>query len=279
MVRQICFMVMPFGTKTTGLNPGDGPTEVNFDTLWENAIAPLLEDLGYAPLRADADAGSLIINAMLERLVYSDLILADISIPNANVYYEIGVRHAARQRGCVLIAAEWSRPLFDVAQMRRLTYPLPQSTVTPDIAQQIRDRLTPTIQDMAIKPSPVHETVPAVINSLDQALPDLTEVRQELAAPERIAQFKAEMEALANLLADIRRVRSIPYFEKDRKKAKALEIRDRIHSSKTVQDALRLEILNLLRDCAGWQETLDYIESMPPIIKNLGDFHKTKYLR
>jgi tetratricopeptide (TPR) repeat protein len=277
-MRQICFMVMPFGIKSTGLKPGEGPTEVNFDTLWNNAIAPLLEDLGYAPIRADADAGTLIVKAMLERLVYADLILADLSIPNANVYYEIGVRHAARQRGCVLIAADWSRPLFDVAQMRHLTYPLPTSTVGPDLAQQIRDRLKPAIQDMAIKLTPVHETVPALINALDEALPNLSQVRQDLADPERVEKFRAEMETLSDLLADIRRTRSIPNFEKDRKKAKALEIRDRIESSQTVQDALRLEVLSLIRDCVGWQETLDYINTMPPILKGRPEVQEQKLL-
>jgi tetratricopeptide (TPR) repeat protein len=277
-MRQICFMVMPFGTKSTGLNPGEGPTEVNFDTLWEKAIAPLLEDLGYAPIRADADAGSLIVKAMLERLVYADLILADLSIPNANVYYEIGVRHAARQRGCVLIAADWSRPLFDIAQMRRLPYPLPTSTVDLDLAQQIRDRLKPAIQDMAIKSSPVHETVPALINALDEALPNLSQVRQDLADPERIEKFRAEMEALSDLLADIRRTRSIPNFDKERKKAKALEIRDRVESSQTVRDALRLEVLTLIRDCVDWKATLDYINTLPPILKDRPEVQEQKLL-
>jgi tetratricopeptide (TPR) repeat protein len=277
-MRQICFMVMPFGTKSTGLKPGEGPTEVNFDTLWENAIAPLLEDLGYAPIRADADAGSLIINDMLKRLVYSDLILADISIPNANVYYEIGVRHAARQRGCVMIAADWSRPLFDIAQMRRLTYPLPTSTVDLELAQQICDRLQPAIQDMAHKASPVHETVPAVINALDESLPQLGQVRQDLADSERVEKFRADMEVLANLLADIRKTRSIPNFDKDRKKAKALEIRDRVESSQTVRDALRLEVLSLIRDCVGWKETLNYIEGMPPILKDRPEVQEQKLL-
>jgi tetratricopeptide (TPR) repeat protein len=277
-MRQICFMVMPFGTKSTGLNPGEGPAEVNFDTLWNNAIAPLLEDLGYAPIRADVDAGFLIIKAMLERLVYADLILADLSIPNANVYYEIGVRHAARQRGCVLIAADWSRPLFDVAQMRRLTYPLPTSTVGPDLAQQIRDRLKPAIQDMAIKLTPVHETVPVVINALDEALPRLAEVRKDFADSERVEKFRADMEALSDLLADIRRTRFIPNFDRDRKKNKALEIRDRVESSQTVQDALRLEVLYLLRDCLGWKETLDYIDTLPPILKGRPEVQEQKLL-
>ena len=85
MAQQICFMVMPFGVKPTGLAPGQGPTKVDFDSLWQNALKPLIKDLGYTPFRADADTGALIINEMIERLAYSDIVVADISIPNANV--------------------------------------------------------------------------------------------------------------------------------------------------------------------------------------------------
>ena len=95
MAQQICFMVMPFGVKPTGLEPGTGPVKVDFDALWNKAFKPLIEQLGYTPFRADADTGALIIQEMIERLAYADIVVADVSIPNANVYYEIGVRHAA----------------------------------------------------------------------------------------------------------------------------------------------------------------------------------------
>jgi hypothetical protein len=36
---------------------------------------------------------------MLERLYFSDLVVADVTIPNGNVYHEIGIRHASRPRG------------------------------------------------------------------------------------------------------------------------------------------------------------------------------------
>ena len=32
-----------------------------------------------------------------------------------------------KQRGCVLIGAEWSRGLFDLDQIRRAEYPLPEA--------------------------------------------------------------------------------------------------------------------------------------------------------
>lgn len=109
-IQPICFMIMPFGKKSTGIQ---SPAIVDFDELWNKAFKPALIALGYRPVRADQDTDSLIIHQMLERLYYSDVVIADISIANANVYYEVGIRHAARTEGCVLIAADWSRPVFD----------------------------------------------------------------------------------------------------------------------------------------------------------------------
>ena len=110
MAKPICFMVMPFSTKPTPLGPDEaGPKQVDFDALWEKALCPAIEACGYEPVRADQDSGALIIVEMIQRLAMADLVVADISIGNANVYYEIGVRHAAQRYGCVLISANWAR--------------------------------------------------------------------------------------------------------------------------------------------------------------------------
>ena len=111
MPRPICFMIMPYGRKDSGAEPGRGPAKIDFDALWERALRPFLEeDLGYEAVRADQDLGAMIIHEMIERLALADLVLADVTAPNGNVYYEVGVRHAAREQGCVLMAADWSRP-------------------------------------------------------------------------------------------------------------------------------------------------------------------------
>ena len=98
---------------------------MDFDALWDKAISKALSTLEYLPIRADNQTGSMIIKDMLEQLVHADLVLADISIPNGNVYYEAGVRHAARERGCILLRADWANPLFDLAQITQLMYPGP----------------------------------------------------------------------------------------------------------------------------------------------------------
>src|SRR5580765_1662306 len=124
MVEPIAFVVMPFNRKPTGLSESGVPSEVDFDALWQQVYFPVLSGLGYQAVRADRDVGALIISEMIQRLALADLVVADISLPNANVYYEIGVRHAAKRIGCVLVSADWAKPLFDLGQMRQLRFPL-----------------------------------------------------------------------------------------------------------------------------------------------------------
>ena len=130
MPRPICFMIMPYGTKPA-LKPAGaaGPDQIDFNRLWTAAFEPAIRDLGYDPVRADQDLGAAIIKEMIERLAISDLVVADVTTPNGNVYYEIGVRHAAKETHCVMIAADWTRPLFDIDQMRQVRYPLPTESV------------------------------------------------------------------------------------------------------------------------------------------------------
>lgn len=54
-LRPICFMVMPFGVKPTGLGPGEGPAKIDFQSLWFDALEPAIADLGYEPVRADEE--------------------------------------------------------------------------------------------------------------------------------------------------------------------------------------------------------------------------------
>src|SRR2546421_1848774 len=141
-VEPICFMIMPYRTKPVADRHDPGiPAEVDFDRLWEAALKPAIEAMGYEPVRADQDLGALIIQEMIERLAISDLVIADVTIANANVYYEIGIRHAAKQQGCVMIAADWAKPLFDIDQMRQLRYTLPATVIDDAAAANIQEVL------------------------------------------------------------------------------------------------------------------------------------------
>ena len=251
--RPICFMVMPFGTKETRAG-SPAPAKVNFNSLWEKALSPAIEALGYQPVRADQDLGALIIQEMLERLYFSDLVVADLTIPNGNVYYEIGIRHAARKTGCVLISAQWSGALFDLDQMRQLRYPLPEEEVSEAVAEEIREALLKGVPAMAKGEGPMFQTL--------SGYPD-----EKALDPNRASAIKGFLEQLSAFQAEVRAVAHAP---KDEQRPLALGLRDKYFSgSAPLAAPVALELLYLLRDHAGWQETLAFIDLLPDSIRLL----------
>ena len=246
-------MVMPFGTKETRAKP-PAPIKLNFNSLWEKAISPALEELGYQPVRADQDLGALIIQEMLERLYFSDLVVADLTIPNGNVYYEIGIRHAARRQGCVLMSADWSQALFDIVQMRQLRYPLPEEEVSDETAAKIREALVKGVPAMASGEGPMFQTLPGYP---DEKAVDLS----------RASAIKDYLRDLSAFQAE---VRAVAYAPNESRKQLALGLRDKYYSRQApLVPAVALELLYLLRDHTGWQETVAYIDSLPDSIRLL----------
>src|SRR5262249_62054838 len=69
-------------------------------------------------------------------------------------------RHRSRRTGCVLVGADWAKPLFDTAQMRRLSYRLPEGVITDATAAGIRDDLKKGAAALADGMSPVFEHIP-----------------------------------------------------------------------------------------------------------------------
>ena len=95
------FIVRPFGTKSG----------INFDQVEEDLIRPAMaqanltggttvEFIQQGNIRAD----------MFEQLLVADLVIADISIHNANAFYELGIRHALRDKRTFLIKSKQATP-------------------------------------------------------------------------------------------------------------------------------------------------------------------------
>src|SRR5207248_10420823 len=107
--------------------------------------APAIRSAQLEPLRADEEmSGGIIHKPMFERLVLCEYAVADLTTANANVFYELGIRHAARPWSTVLIFAGGSRLPFDVAPLRGLTYLIDASgkpTNTEPTCAQLTARL------------------------------------------------------------------------------------------------------------------------------------------
>jgi tetratricopeptide (TPR) repeat protein len=117
-IRPHAFVVMPFGKK----KGGDGSL-YDFNAIYKTLIKPALEEAGFEPFRADEETTSGdILTDMFQELLLADLCLCDLSIDNANVYYELGIRHAFRKRGVVHIQAGRAYMPFDIFNVRTLPY-------------------------------------------------------------------------------------------------------------------------------------------------------------
>lgn len=135
--RAVCFVIMPFGRK-----PDVAGRMVDFDRIYADVIAPAVEAAGFTGVRADEEKGAGFIHKMMyERIILSDFAIADLTILNANVYYELGIRHAARPSTTVLTMALGSPLPFDVGPLRALPYGIGADGV-PDDAPAARAAMT-----------------------------------------------------------------------------------------------------------------------------------------
>ena len=126
--RAVCFVIMPFGRKA---DPSG--RIVDFDRIYAAMIAPAIEAAGLAVVRADEEKGAGFIHKLMyERILLSDFAIADLTILNANVYYELGIRHAARPETTVLTMALGSPLPFDVGPLRALPYALSEDGAPAD---------------------------------------------------------------------------------------------------------------------------------------------------
>lgn len=131
------FIVMPFGTK-----PGADGRPVDFDRVFKELLEPALADAGYDVFRADQERRSGNIRFdLFQELLVADLVVADLTVDNPNVWYELGVRHALRARGVILVQGPRPSQPFDLYTDRRFNYHLKDGAPDPDHLRDDRESL------------------------------------------------------------------------------------------------------------------------------------------
>jgi len=119
MPDPLCFVLMPFGQKR---EPSSGKL-IDFDRIYDEAVRPAIIAAGLEPIRADEErTGGIIHKPMFERLMLCDYAVADLTTANANVFYELGIRHAVRPSTTLAIFAAGFPLPFDVNLLRALPY-------------------------------------------------------------------------------------------------------------------------------------------------------------
>jgi hypothetical protein len=193
------FIIRPFGQK----NDTKG-NSFNFEIIHNKLIDPALKatNLSGSTTGEIIDSGN-IREDMFSLILEADIVICDISIHNANVFYELGIRHALRKRSTILIKCleSFDTTPFDVLTDRYLPY----SADDPGASiQNLIKTIVATLSSNRETDSPIFKLLP----SLPEADPSTIQIipndfREEVERA-KIAKSKGWLRLLSNEVSDRR---------------------------------------------------------------------------
>lgn len=246
MQNDLCFVLMPFGRK-----PDVSGTLIDFDLVYRELIAPAVREAGLEPIRADEEmSGGIIHKPMFERLIFCKYAVADLTTANANVFYELGIRHAVRPWSTVLLFSKGGSQLpFDVAPLRALPYTLTYEGGPADVTatkQALVDRLQKAQEDAARDPvtdSPLYTLVDGYPHhEIDHARTDVfrDQVRYAEAQKQRLAAARKE------------------------KTAEALrDIESSLGNLAKIETGVIIDLFLSYRSVKAWKDMVELVDKMP----------------
>ena len=176
--EKVCFVVSPIGKE--GTEPYN-----KFKEVLEYIIKPAVDSscLKLKVLRADDinHAGSFI-KDILENILNSYVVIADLTDQNPNVFYELGVRHSISPR-TVLIAQNMDSVPSDLREYRTIVY-----ETSAKGSKLFQERLHQFLED--IKVDPHRPDNPVLCH-----LPEYREGRAQI-LEEEVARLKDELNAV-----------------------------------------------------------------------------------
>src|ERR1700734_3116615 len=130
-----CFVMMPFGHWP--------------DIYYKEIFIPAIKEAGMEPLRADElFSTGTVIEQIWEQIQKSKILLADLTGKNANVFYELGLAHAA-VRPVVFTSANLDDVPFDLRHLRVIVYDVND----PFWGQKLKENLTAYLRNAKSDPN------------------------------------------------------------------------------------------------------------------------------
>lgn len=241
-MRPYCFVLMPFGRKSD-----ESGRVVEFDAVYDQIIAPAIVDANLEPIRADEEIiGGIIHKPMFERLMMCDYAVADLTTANANVFYELGIRHGVRPYSTVPVAGSGMRLPFDVSPLRAILYDVDEYGF-PENPDDTRQALTERLEACRnpADDSPLYQLL------TDVPRPDLQRLKTD--------SFRDMVEYSKTMKERLRKAR-----EEDRVAVSNIE------SEIDVVDADPAIVIDLFlsyRAVQDWQGMVDLVDKMAPPLK------------
>jgi hypothetical protein len=249
-LRPLVFVAMPFGKK---LDP-TARVEIDFDDIYTRAIKPAAESAKLEVIRADEEIdGGLIHLGMFERLLLAEIVVADLTSLNANVFYELGIRHAARPRTTIPIFARITRLPFDQQPIRAVPYDLEGGALGGDEADRLKGELT-TRLERASDETERHDS------PLFQLVKDYRGI--EL-AHEATESFRDRVREVAEIRDRISSLRG-----KADQLTALREIEEELQPFSQAPAELLVDLLLAYRSVEAWDNVVRFVEALPGTIRD-----------
>jgi len=147
-MAKTCFIISRIGKEGS-------PERGNADIKLEYLFKPVLDELGYNTIRADQEeAPGSISRGIVDRVIKSEMAIADISDQNPNVFYEIAIRNAV-QKPIIIIRLPNQKPPFDIQDTRAIAVDMSD----PKIWRPAMEKIKKQIQSAEKDPKKASESI------------------------------------------------------------------------------------------------------------------------
>ncbi len=160
------FIVRPFGNRKVLKKNPDSPDYIqedfDFDRVEKELIRPAMAATTLTGgTTAEVFLAGDIREDMFSSLLLDDFVIADITIHNANVFYELGIRHSLREKRTILIKCSgYAETPFDILGFKYVSYNKDDpGAAVPDLTRFINEMLA--VPDRI--DSPVYKVLPQLM--------------------------------------------------------------------------------------------------------------------
>lgn len=150
-LEEECFFIAPIGDD-------DSPERRRSDGVLNFIVKQAAEDLGLQAVRSDdiAEPGQITLQ-VVQHVLEAKAAVVDLTYLNANVFYEMAIRHTARLP-VALIAEKGTKLPFDIAQMRTIFFDHQDLASAHDCRRQITEHLREALENGSVD-SPIATTL------------------------------------------------------------------------------------------------------------------------
>ncbi len=164
----------------------------------------MLKELGYKPIRSDKESNSNSISrTIVIRLINSELVIADTSGYNANVFYELAIRNASKKPVIIIKEPEQKLP-FDIYDKRAISIDMKDNRQWTNA----KDELKQHILNAQKEPRSASESI------VSEYAFDLAVSRTPSTEQEMILMIKDLRDEVRTLRNDVKLQKTSPTFEK-----------------------------------------------------------------